>query len=77
MSNRINVSAIPNITVADLKAAGWKEYRTAWTRGYISRKTDIDRQPVNISGTGEVYFLAPSWESTAYYLRVYMRPATR
>lgn len=77
MSNRINVSAIPNITVADLKAAGWREYRTAWTRGYISRKTDVSHQNVDISGTGEVYYLAPSWESTSYHHRVYMRPATK
>lgn len=77
MSSHIKVSAIPNITVADLKAAGWREYRTAWTRGYISRKTNINSQPVDISGTGEVYYLAPSWASTAYHLRVYMRPATK
>lgn len=75
--NHRHISTIRGLTVADLKAAGWREYRRAWTRGYISRKTDINSQPVDISGTGEVYYLAPSWESTSYHHRVYMRPATK
>lgn len=63
------------MTVTEAKAEGWKEYRTAWTRGYISRKTDIDRQPVKISGTGEMYYLAPSFKSTQYCYRVYLKKA--
>lgn len=75
--NHRHISTIKGLTVADLKAAGWREYRRAWTRGYLSRKTDVSRQSVDISGTGEVYYLAPSWESTSYHYRVYIRPATK
>lgn len=77
MSNRINVSAIPNLTVADLKAAGWREYRTAWTRGYVSRRSEAGTRPVMLSGRGEVFFLSPSWESSQFCHRVYMRPVTK
>ena len=61
-------------TVKDLENAGWEEYRDAWTMGYVSRKTKIEDQPVKVSGRGEVYYVRPSWRSTTYSVRVYMRP---
>ena len=42
----------------------------------MSRKTKIEEQPILVAGTGEVYFLRPSWESTTYSIRTYMRPKT-
>ena len=63
-------------TVKDLKLDNWEEYRDAWTRCYVSRKTKIEEQPILVAGTGEVYFLRPSWESTTYSIRTYMRPKT-
>ena len=64
-------------TVKDLENAGWEEYRDAWTRGYVSRKTNIEDQPVKVSGRGEVYYISPSWRSTTYSVRVYMRPGEK
>ena len=64
-------------TVKDLENAGWEEYRDAWTRGYLSRKTKIEDQPVKVSGRGEVYYVSPSWRSTTYSVRVYMRPGEK
>ena len=71
------LTALNNLTVADLKAAGWEEYRTAWTRGYVSRRSEAGTRPVMLSGRGEVYYLSPSWQSSMFCHRVYMRPATR
>jgi hypothetical protein len=63
------------MTYADAKEKGYKDGRTTWQRGYISRKTNIENQPVNIAGgtrKGEAYILVPSWRSTSYCHRRYL-----
>ena len=72
-------------TVKDLEDAGWVKYREAWSADgdeyleeealkYLSEKANIDKQNVQISDSGEVYYIAPSSKSTTNYVRIYMRP---
>lgn len=50
---------------------------TAWTRGYVSRRSEqvCDDTPIHVAGgsrQGELYVLMPSWESTTYCRRQYL-----
>lgn len=65
-------------TWGEAKAQGWIEVDVTYARGYISRKTDIDNQPIKIasgSRKGELYYEHPCFHSTLYFYRVYVSPA--
>ena len=59
-------------TYRDMIAAGYHEGRTTYQRGYVSRRADINDQPVHETRRGELYVLAPCWTSTRYCYRVYL-----
>lgn len=62
----------------DARALGYKVTYTALQRGYVSRRIDVDDQPIMIAGghrRGRLYYLAPSWQSTQYCRRVYIDKA--
>jgi hypothetical protein len=63
-------------TYGDALAAGWVEADSKWERGYVSRKADEKRCPVQIAGghrLGDAYVLLPSFRSTQYCVRQYLR----
>lgn len=60
------------MTYLEAKAKGYKDGRTAYQRGYVSRKTNIENQPVLKSGRCELYVLLPNWNSTRYCIRQYL-----
>ena len=60
------------MTYKEAKTKGYKDGRTAYQRGYVSRKINIDNQPVLESGRGELYVLLPNWNSTQYCIRQYL-----
>ena len=52
------------------KTISWCKYQS----GYISRRTNIDNQPVKINHkSGVCYVLLPCWESTYYCYREYYK----
>lgn len=62
------------MTFAEAKKKGIEYHHTAWSRGYVSRKTDIDKHIVHKAGgkcKGLYYILAPSWLSSRYCNKVY------
>ena len=62
-------------TYAEAKVMGYAAGRESWQRGYVSRKANIDNQPVHIAGgkmKGKIYILAPSWRSSQYCKRIYL-----
>lgn len=57
----------------EARAMGYRFGRTAWTRGYVTRKGQkVEDVMVYTAGTGELYVLAPSWASTRYCIRQYL-----
>ena len=66
------------MTYAEAIATGYKELGTRWQRKYVSRKVDVDSQPL-IKPGGKYrrykdlwYVELPSWASTRYSHRVYL-----
>lgn len=63
------------MTYKEAKANGYKVVGSAWTRKYISRKINVDEQPVHEAGgrrKGLLYVEVPSWKSTQYSTRLYL-----
>lgn len=63
------------MTYKEALNAGYKNGDIKRTRGYISRKTDIYNQPVNIAQgrrAGELYVEVPAYDSTRYHFRQYL-----
>lgn len=60
------------MTYAEVKANGWKDGHTAYAKGYISRKVDIDNQPVKQTARGWYYIEKPAYNTTQYYVRQYL-----
>lgn len=55
---------------------GYQMGSTSFQRGYISRKTNTNDQPVKVAGgnrRGELYILLPNYDSTKYCIRQYLR----
>lgn len=55
--------------------AGYKPADTKLQRGYVSRKINVNNQPVIEAGgrrKGELYVELPSWQSTVYCIRQYL-----
>lgn len=64
------------MTVREAMGQGYRVCDVKWQRGYISRKTEVMEQPMLTAGgnrKGELYFVKPSFSSTNYCLRVYLR----
>lgn len=62
-------------TYAEALEMGYKPADYKWMPGYLSRKTDITKQPViEARGTrkGDLYVEVPSWKSTQYHHRLYL-----
>lgn len=63
-------------TLADAYAAGMREGRVRWQRGYVTRKPrEPDEIEVYEAGgyrRGELYYLASCQNSTQYCYRVYL-----
>lgn len=74
-----DLSAYPNnhnFTYADLKNFGYVQDVCTTTQGYISRKTDINRQLVQIGkGTrkNQLYIEVPSFKMTLLHFRYYLK----
>ena len=52
-------------------------YSERYQRGYVSRRANRLDQRVYVAGgtrRGELYYLAPTYASTQYCVRVYIRP---
>ena len=67
---------MPN-TYREAIALGYKYVFSSWTMGYVSRKTKVASQPVYQAGgkrKGLFYVLGPSWKSSRYCYRHYLRP---
>ena len=64
------------VTVADYLAAGWVEGEATRQRGYVSRKSFSSAdQVVRVAGgsrKGQLYYIAPAWDSTTYSYRQYL-----
>ena len=55
---------------------GYIEAEQAWERGYVSRLVNLEDQEVLTAGgtkKGRLYVLLPSWRSTQYCIRQYLR----
>lgn len=64
------------MTYAEAKAAGYTDAEVSYQRGYVSRKCNPDEQIVREAGgskKGRLYVLLPSWISTRYCVRQYLR----
>ncbi|MEG0578377.1 MAG: hypothetical protein RR490_00430 [Niameybacter sp.] len=51
---------------------GYTKGHTAYQRGYISRKTDINTQTV-LTGRKGLYVLIPAFNTTIYCIRQYLK----
>lgn len=63
------------MTYLDAIKAGYKTADTKYQRGYVSRLTDTDAQPVQAAGgnrKGQLYVLLPCYCSTQYCIRQYL-----
>ena len=63
-------------TYGEAKSAGWIETDSTWTRGYMSRKFNTEDSPIQEAGgsrSGQFFVLLPSWGSTKYCIRQYIR----
>ena len=60
-------------TYADAVTAGYRNHRQSWQRGYVSRRTNLDAQPIKYDRYGNPYVLLPSWQSTRYCVRQYLQ----
>lgn len=64
------------MTYGEAKALGYETYETRFAAGYLSRKIDVDAQPVETAGgsrRGELYVDVPNYGSTRYHYRLYIR----
>lgn len=60
------------MTYAEAKEKGYKDGRTRYQRGYVSRKIDVDKQKVHTNKYGWMYVLLPCWKSSQYCVRRYL-----
>ena len=62
-------------TYGEALKQGWQKTHAAWQRGYVSRKIDVNNQPIKLAGGfrhGQFYVNLPSWGATQYCLRQYI-----
>jgi hypothetical protein len=63
------------VTYRDAIAAGAKRGHTAWSRGYVSRKSKSGDAKLHIAGgrcAGLYFVKLATWRSTQYYVRQYL-----
>lgn len=69
------------MTLKEAKEAGYKCVGTAWTQGYVTRKSrkpeDVPMYVAGGSRKGSLYHLSPSFTSTQYCFRVYYKKEGR
>lgn len=64
------------LTYGEALENGYKELFTEWTRGYVSHIADLASLSVKEAGgirRGLYYVDIPSWESTTYCTRLYLK----
>lgn len=65
-------------TFKEAKEMGWVVYDVMTCAGYLSRRIDIDNQPIILSKkgarSGEYYFKTPNYQETGYHYRNYIAP---
>lgn len=65
-------------TWGEAKKLGWRFLAVTSAYGYISRKTNVEEQPLkqSLKGAykGKWYYDSPSFKSTKYHDRVYIEP---
>lgn len=64
------------MTYKEAKALGYTLGDRALTYGYVSRKTNLEDQEVfeaKGSRRGQLYILAPNWDSSTYCYRIYLK----
>lgn len=67
-------------TYAEAIAAGYRNSDTAYQRGYVSRRSDLDSARVMIAGgsrAGQLYVLRPCMQSSQYCIRQYLKKASK
>lgn len=74
----IDAGAIAKVprTYGEAIASGYITADRKYSRGYISRKTDINNQPIKIAAgkrKGDIYINIPSYDSTRYHYRLYLK----
>ena len=60
------------LTYGEALARGADRGRTAWERGYVSRRADPLKARVQLSRDGTPYVLLASWRSSRYCVRQYL-----
>jgi len=66
-----------SINFQEALASGWTLAGSSWSRGYISRKVDIMKQPLHMAGgtrLGLFYVELPADRSTRFHVRQYLKP---
>lgn len=64
------------MTLKEALLSGYKKADCTYQRGYVSRKVNVDEQTVYTAGgsrKGEKYVLLPTWESSQYCIRQYLK----
>ena len=64
------------MTVKEAREQGYIEYDTAYTKGYLSHKTDIEEQELKVASgnrKGLYFYEKPCFHSSRYHYRVYMK----
>lgn len=65
-------------TYYDAISAGYKDYDVRWQRGYVKRRHwNLHDAPIHVAGgkrKGQLYVLMPSWKSSRYCYRLYLKP---
>jgi membrane-bound lytic murein transglycosylase B len=62
-------------TLKEALEQGYRNGRTAWSQGYLSRVSSLppEKMPIMVNGrTGELFYCVPSWRSTRYHHRQYL-----
>ena len=63
------------MTYAEALQVGYVDGDLSYTRGYVSRRSDLNQQRVYIAGgrrQGDLFVLLPCWTSTKYCFRQYL-----
>lgn len=60
-------------TLSEFVGAGYTEYFTSYQRGYVTRKPRANSDIQVLQGRKGFYYLAPSFKSTRYCVRVYLK----
>lgn len=65
------------MTYGEAKQQGYKNGDVKYFQGYISRRVNVNQQPIKTAKgnrEGELYVELPCWKSTQYAYRQYLIP---